>query len=131
MSTKPFGQLIDAWAQPALTNLLQHVPEGERLLRASRSPLLERTMDPDQTVAEMDHAGIRTLMLSAWCRPGKWVYTNDEIAVFVKRHPDRFVGVAAVDLLRPVQAVQELDRATRPRPLRLAGPRPRPSRRGP
>jgi hypothetical protein len=49
MSTKPFGQLIDAWAQPALTNLLQHVPEGERLLRASRSPLLERTMDPDQT----------------------------------------------------------------------------------
>jgi predicted TIM-barrel fold metal-dependent hydrolase len=108
-----FGQLIDAWAQPALPNLLQHVPEGERLLRASRSPVFERSMDPDETVAEMDRAGIRAMMLCAWCRPGKWVYTNDEIAVFVNRHPERFFGVAAVDLEKPMQAVKELDRAVK------------------
>jgi predicted TIM-barrel fold metal-dependent hydrolase len=113
-TTEPaFGQLIDAWAQPALPNLLEHVPEGARLLRASRSPLFERTMDPDETVAEMDRAGIRAMMLCAWCRPGKWVYTNDEIAVFVNRHPDRFFGVAAVDLEKPVAAVKELDRAVK------------------
>jgi predicted TIM-barrel fold metal-dependent hydrolase len=110
-TTDPSTSMIDAWAQPPLLNLLQRVPEGERLLRMSKSPLFDGAMDPDQTVAAMDKAGIAALMLCAWCRPGQWVYTNDEVAEFTRRHPKRFYGVAAVDLERPVQAVAELERA--------------------
>jgi len=103
--------LIDAWAQPGLRSLLERVPEAARLLRASRSPMLERSLGPDETVAEMDRAGIAAMMLCAWCRPGQWVFTNDEVAEFTRRHPKRFYGVATVDLEHPVQAVKELERA--------------------
>jgi len=52
-------------------------------------------------------------MLSAWCRPGHWPITNDEVAAHVVAFPDRFAGVAAVDLANPVAAVRELDRTVR------------------
>ena len=70
----------------------------------------------------MDAAGIQQLMLSAWCRPGRWLISNDEVAAHVAAFPDRFAGVAAVDLAQPVAAVdlaqpvaavRELDRAVR------------------
>jgi uncharacterized protein len=105
--------LIDAWAQPGSRALLERVPEGAPLLAKSKSPLFERTFGPDETVEEMDKAGIRALLLCAWCRPGQWVYTNDEIAEYTRRHPERFFGVAAVDLERPVAAVRELERAVK------------------
>jgi predicted TIM-barrel fold metal-dependent hydrolase len=106
-------QLIDAWAQPGSRLMLERVPEIARLLQQSKSPFLERTFGPDETVEEMDKAGIRALMLCAWCRPGQWVYTNDEIAEYTRRYPDRFFGVAAVDLERPIAAVRELERAVK------------------
>jgi predicted TIM-barrel fold metal-dependent hydrolase len=43
---------------------------------------------------------------------------NDEVAAFVKAYPDRFVGVASVDLMRPMEAVRELRRAVRQLGLR-------------
>lgn len=52
-------------------------------------------------------------MLSAWHRPGQWVFSNDLIAEMVAEFPDRFVGVASVNLEKPVEAVRELDRAVR------------------
>ena len=105
------GQIVDAWAQPGWKRLIERVPEGERLLRQSRSPLFDGDLGPDETVEAMDRAGIAALMLSAWCRPEGWVFTNDEIAEFTRRHPTRFHGVAAVDLRNPVKAVAELRRA--------------------
>jgi predicted TIM-barrel fold metal-dependent hydrolase len=62
-------------------------------------------------VAEMDRAGVQTALLSAWHRPGRWIFTNDEVAEFIHKHPGRFIGVAAVNLEKPVEAVRELDRA--------------------
>lgn len=70
-------------------------------------------MGPDETVAAMDEAGIGAMMLCAWCRPGQWVFTNDEVAEFTRRYPNRFYGVATVDLEHPVQAVKELERAVK------------------
>lgn len=105
------GKLIDAWAQPGILKLLDEVPEAERLLRQSKSPIFDQSMGPDETVEAMDRAGIAALMLSAWCRPGRWVFTNDEVAEYTRRYPKRFYGVAAVDLENPMSAVRELDRA--------------------
>lgn len=106
-------QLIDAWAQPGSRALLERVPEGAPLLKKSKAPIFERTFGPDETVEEMDKAGIKALMLCAWCRPGQWVYTNDEIAEYTRRHPTRFYGVAAVDLEHPMAAVRELERCVK------------------
>jgi predicted TIM-barrel fold metal-dependent hydrolase len=41
------------------------------------------------------------------------VITNDEVAEFTSKFPDRFVGVAAVNLENPMEAVREIDRAAR------------------
>lgn len=107
------GGLIDAWAQPGLPQLRERVPEVERLLQQSKSPILAGGMGPDETVAAMDEAGIEAMMLCAWCRPGRWVFTNDEVAAFTQRHPKRFHGVATVDLEHPVAAVKELERCVK------------------
>lgn len=103
--------IVDAWAQPAF-NARQTMPEVVRLFEQSGSAaLLDRRHTPDEVVAEMDAAGVDRLMLSAWARPGRWVATNDDIAVFTRAYPERFAGVAAVDLHKPMEAVRELERA--------------------
>ncbi len=107
-------QVIDAWAQPASKELMNGVPEIARLFRQSgRADLLEKGMEPAQMVEAMDRAGIQTVMLSAWHRPGGWVFSNDDVAEIVRAFPGRFEGVAAVNLENPVEAVRELDRAVR------------------
>lgn len=73
--------------------------------------MLERDVGPQQMRELMDAAGIEVVMLSAWCRPGGWVFSNDDIAEFVRFDPRRFAGVATVNLERPVEAVRELERA--------------------
>ncbi len=104
--------VIDAWAQPALGTSRRDLPEVVRLFEKSgTAPLLDRALSPAETVAEMDRAGVGTLMLSAWCRPGRWICSNDQVAEFVRAFPDRFAGVATVDLDKPVAAVRELRRA--------------------
>jgi predicted TIM-barrel fold metal-dependent hydrolase len=102
---------IDAWAQPANGRLREKMPEVVRLLEKSgTAELLDRAMSIDDTVAHMDAAGVDKLMLAAWCRPEGWVFSNDEIAEYTRAYPQRFIGVATVDLSKPVAAVRELER---------------------
>ncbi|MDB6143092.1 MAG: amidohydrolase [Pseudomonas sp.] len=103
---------IDAWAQPANGRTRELLPEVVRLFEKSGSShLLDQRLTIDQTLTLMDEAGVEKLMLSAWCRPEGWIFTNDEIAEYTRAYPDRFVGVATVDLAHPVAAVAELHRA--------------------
>ncbi|AXK53616.1 amidohydrolase family protein [Pseudomonas protegens] len=105
---------IDAWAQPANGRARALLPEVARLFEKSGSAhLLDQALSIEQTVELMDQAGVEKLMLSAWCRPEGWVFSNDEIAAYTRAFPERFVGVATVDLSRPVAAVAELERAVK------------------
>ena len=105
-------QIIDAWAQPVLKD--GFLPEVVRLFQQSGSAhLLGRDLSAEQLVQLMDKAGVDRVMLSAWHRPGKWVVSNDTIATFVRQFPERFVGVAAVNLEKPIEAVHELERAVK------------------
>lgn len=105
------AQIIDAWAQMP-TRPEQLVPEVRRLFERSGTDAALRTgVDVDAVVAAMDAAGIERLLVCAWCRPGRWIITNDEVAELVAAYPDRFAGVASVDLERPMAALAELDRA--------------------
>jgi uncharacterized protein len=49
-------------------------------------------------------------VLSAWHGPTGTLISNDEVAGWVGQYPDRFVGLAAVDLRDPSGAVRELRR---------------------
>lgn len=106
--------IIDAWAQPAFKEAYAKMPEVVRLFKQSGSyQLLEQGLTPEQVVEAMDGCGIRTLMLSAWHRPGQWIIHNDQVAEMVNAFPGRFAGVAAVNLEKPVEAVRELERAVK------------------
>ncbi|MEX2111612.1 MAG: amidohydrolase family protein [Pirellulales bacterium] len=112
MTVSPNEPIIDAWAQPVLRAAA--VPEVVRLFERSGSAhMLGKELPPEQLVELMDAAGVARLLLCAWCRPGQWIATNDQIAVYTRAYPERFIGVATVDLEKPVAAVRELDRAVR------------------
>ncbi|GII76975.1 hypothetical protein Sru01_19570 [Sphaerisporangium rufum] len=106
--------IIDVWAQPTLAGRPGRLPMPEitRLFEKSGSAgLIDAAIGPDELVKMMDEAGVDVLLLSAWHRPGGWVISNDDVAEFTSRHPDRFRGLAAVDLADPMGAVRELRRA--------------------
>lgn len=67
----------------------------------------------DGTLSAMDAGGVDLGLLSAWHGPAGPLISNDEVANVVAAHPERFAGVAAVDLARPMDAVRELRRAVR------------------
>lgn len=90
------------------------MPEILRLFQQSGSAqLLEKGISTEQIIEAMDNAGIQKLLLSAWHRPDQWVFHNDEVAEMIQQYPDRFAGVAAVNLEKPVAAVRELERAVK------------------
>jgi predicted TIM-barrel fold metal-dependent hydrolase len=106
--------IIDVWAQPNFVAAPDRLPmpEVRRLLEKSgTADRLGVRVSPDELVAEMDAAGVDVLLLSAWHRPGGWVVSNDDVGEFTTAHPDRFAGLASVNLADPMAAVRELRRA--------------------
>jgi len=71
----------------------------------------EKGLTPEQTIQLMDKAGVEKLCLNAWYRPGKAIITNDMISEWIQKYPNRFIGIAGVNLLDPFGAVKELERA--------------------
>jgi predicted TIM-barrel fold metal-dependent hydrolase len=107
-------QIIDAWTQPALVSMYEKLPEVASLFRRSGSGTHARnSLSPQETVELMDKAGIEKVLLRAWCRPGQWVCTNEQVLEYTTQFPERFVGVAAVNLEKPLEAVRELRRAVK------------------
>lgn len=64
---------------------------------------------PAEVIAYMDEAGITHACMSAWSRPGKMVFSNEDVAEYTRAYPTRIFGLAAVDLFDPVNAVKELE----------------------
>src|SRR3989440_1696327 len=102
--------LIDAWMQHPTPRFLGHdMFESLRRWAGTEIPTVELPLE--LTIAAMDQASVQRGLISAWYGPDGPLITNDEVAGFVARHPDRLVGVASVDLRQPVVAVRELRRA--------------------
>src|ERR1700709_47686 len=100
---------IDVWMQHPTDRFLRH-EMFESLLRWTGEAIPEGEIPLDTTVAAMDAGGVSLGVLSAWHAPEGPLISNNEVAAFVELHPDRFVALAAVDLLDPVRAVRELRR---------------------
>jgi predicted TIM-barrel fold metal-dependent hydrolase len=105
-------QIIDAWMQHPSSGFSQH-PMFESLRRWTRGDSMTSDMDYQATIQAMDEGGIRIGLACAWWGPQGPMITNDEVADFVKTYPDRLVGIASVDLHRPMDGVRELRRCVR------------------
>lgn len=68
--------------------------------------------DITMTIRAMDAAGVDLGLLSACSASHQkdLLIGNDDVAGWISAHPDRFVGLAAVNLDRPMEAVRELRR---------------------
>ena len=83
-------------------------------LRAwSHGRLARGELPLEWTIRAMDEAGVRRGLLCAWWGPAGPLISNDNVAAAVARCPDRFAGVASVDLAAPMLAVRELRRCVR------------------
>ncbi len=103
------GPIIDAWMQHPNAAFLRH-EMFDSLRRWSHGQLGDAPASPDRTLAAMDTAGVSVGMLCAWWGPTGLLVSNDEVSELVRRWPDRFVGVASVDLHHPMDGVRELRR---------------------
>src|SRR5258708_5994174 len=105
-------RIIDAWMQHPSARFLAD-PMFDSLRRWGHGQLTAVEIPVEATIAAMDAAHVEVGMLCAWWGPQGPLITNDEVAAIVGRYPNRFAGVAAVDLARPMDAVRELRRCVR------------------
>ncbi len=102
--------VVDVWAQPFDKRTQHLMPEALPLFKRSKSPIFdwEKTntiLSPSKVVELMDAANLDQVLLSAWHRPQGPVITNESILEYVA-HSDRIFGIAAVDLNRPMHALE-------------------------
>ncbi|CAI7582715.1 unnamed protein product [Penicillium discolor] len=105
--------IVDVWAN--LPGLGAAIPEVARLFAYSHSDpeVADKKRSPEEVIALMDEAGVSHICLSAWSRPGKMIFSNEEVAQYTRAYPKRIFGLAAVDLHNPVEAVKELEHYVR------------------
>lgn len=101
--------IIDAWMQhPSQTWLDNEMFDSLRRWKPGEFSTTEQPVEA--TLRVMDEAGVARGMLCAWWGPDGPMIDNDDVARRCATHPDRFIGVASVDLMRPMAAVDELRR---------------------
>lgn len=105
-------RVIDVWMQPG-TEAFLNDPTFESLRRWTGVSGRVPGIPPEAMIEQMDEAGVDFGLVSAWWGPAGPIIPNDDVARIVSRWPDRLAGVAAVDLLRPREAVLELRRCVR------------------
>ena len=104
-------RIVDVWMQHPTRRFLEQ-PFFESLRRWTRQDAIPE-VPLSLTVGAMDDAGVGVGLVAAWWGPQGALIDNDEVASFVRQHPDRLAGVASVDLARPMDAVRELRRCVR------------------
>jgi uncharacterized protein len=104
--------IVDAWAQHPTPRMLGH-PMFDSLRRWTGRNLSVPEVPLAATLAALDAARVSVALLSAWHGPQGALISNDEVAGWVKQHPDRFAGIGSVDLARPMDAVRELRRCVK------------------
>lgn len=101
--------IVDAWMQHPTPGFLSHRAFASLMRWTGQEPPNEE-IPVDASIAAMDAAGVGHGLLSAWHAPAGPMIGNDEVAACCAAHPDRFSGLAAVDLSQPMEAVRELRR---------------------
>ena len=104
---------VDVWMQHPTLRFLSHDMFAS-LRRWTGQEVPETEVPISATIDALDRADVSLGLLSAWHAPREGaLISNAEVAGWVAEHPDRFAGLAAVDLSRPMAAVRELRRCVR------------------
>jgi predicted TIM-barrel fold metal-dependent hydrolase len=103
--------IVDVWMQHPTRRFLEQ-PFFESLRRWTRQDF-GREVPFSLTIDGMDRAGVEIGLTAAWWGPQGALIGNDEVAAFVREAPGRLIGVASVDLARPMEGVRELRRCVR------------------
>lgn len=98
--------IVDVWAQIP-TERMVGAPWLEPLLRWQRDRG-DMQSSVSSTLDAMDAAGVDVALLSAWHGPEGSLISNDEVRQYVEQAPERFRGIATVNLARPMESVSEL-----------------------
>lgn len=104
--------IVDAWIQHPTPAFVAHDMFAS-LRRWMGLTEIPKEIPIELTVGALEAAGVTRALVSAWHGPGGALISNDEVARQVAARPDLFVGVASVDLARPMAAVRELRRAVK------------------
>ena len=99
--------IIDVWGQ-IVTERMAKAPWLETLLRWTGRDGGAMASSVEQTLAAMDEAGVDLMLLSAWHGPEGSLIGNEEVAAQIDAAPERFRGLASVDLTDPMGAVREI-----------------------
>ncbi|MDP6376186.1 MAG: amidohydrolase family protein [Pseudomonadales bacterium] len=102
---------IDAWATHITPKGATRWPdEFKHIFRKYRSPaVMMEGQSIEALLEEMDTAGVDRLILSSFHYRGDWVLTNEEVAQYVKQHPDRFIGAGAVNVMqKPMDVARDV-----------------------
>lgn len=98
-------KVIDAWVQHPTQRFLAQ-PFLDSLRRWMDQNFEEITLE--HTLQAMDSGNVERALISAWYGPNGSLISNEEVLEITQRYPDRFVGIASVDLKNPVEAVRTL-----------------------
>lgn len=104
---------VDVWMQhPTLRFLGNDIFASLRRWTGGAIP--DDEVPIEATLAAMDAGSVDVGLLSVWRGPnGLDLISNDEVAGWIRLHPNRFAGLATVDLDRPMEAIRELRRRVR------------------
>lgn len=101
--------VIDVWMQHPTERFMRQ-PWLESLRRWTGDALPRGDVPPETTLAAMDEGGVGVGLVCAWFGPQGALIDNDEVAALTRDYPDRFAGIASVNLYRPMEAIGELRR---------------------
>lgn len=100
---------VDVWAQ-ITTPRMAAAPWLAPLLRWTGRTGQLLVPRVEETLTAMDQAGVDIALLSAWHGPEGSLISNEEVAEQVAAAPDRFRGLATVDLREPMESVRTIRR---------------------
>ena len=96
---------IDVWAQQPNPFFLSQ-PYFDSLKKWTGQALDDVPLD--YLLQTMEAAGVEKALLAAWYGPQGALISNEEVLEVVSQHPDKFDGLASVDLRNPVEGVRTL-----------------------
>lgn len=98
---------IDVWSQ-ITTERMAAAPWLAPLLRWTNQTDKPLTLTVEMTLQAMDAANVDISLISAWHGPQGSLISNEEVSAQIDAAPDRFRGLATVDLNNPMQAVRDI-----------------------
>ena len=108
--------IIDAWMQfPNRRFLLDPMFDALRRWPSHWRTLADANPDisTEDALSELKAQNVSKVIASAWWSPQGPMITNEEVAAVVRRNADHAIGIASVDLRRPMEGVRELRRCVK------------------